>query len=546
MTRSFFKTFAAAVLLAALMFSGCTPAAKPTDANVSQSVENTAAITSFGTENSSADDAHGETTTAQSETSDGSGTTGQAEKTSESETTGADVSSTSAAFPRLTVNPAILTLPGAAARTTSVSAVGKTSAVNTSAATTKPVCTNKLNVIFTIDVEDKRGAEPNLIEGDLTSYGIAQNCGINYIMSTFEKYNARAVFFVNIYEASLYDEDYMPSLLRRIDSRGHEVGLHTHNPPDKSVAEYTKMISKMTQAEQEALFKYGRNYIYNAIGKYPVSYRSGAYHSNDTIFRALSNTGFLVDSSVYYGNANNLFNKYANLKNQTFEVDGLTEFPVIAVYNGKSWRKLDIDSLTWDELYDAFEMIRESGQYSTVQIMFHSFTFLDFTGTGGSPIVYEDDRLIYGENKDTKQKLNRLLSWMQSSEYYSIITFRDYLASDCHIPNYEDDNLIYLANKNLSFEKKHISVAFSGTSVTMTNSFGGDGNLSYAWDIVSESTGKYYAQSGYSHPTYTVDFGSAPNGNYFIKAYVKDSGDNRMSRQFYTVSVKGGKVVGVT
>ena len=58
---------------------------------------------------------------------------------------------------------------------------------------------DKLYVIFTVDVEDNRGNEPHLIEGDLREFEIQENCGVDYIMDTFEKYKYKAVFFVNIY-----------------------------------------------------------------------------------------------------------------------------------------------------------------------------------------------------------------------------------------------------------------------------------------------------------------------------------------------------------
>lgn len=407
---------------------------------------------------------------------------------------------------------------------------------------------NVLNVIFTVDVEDKRGHDAVLIEGDLSQYGISENCGVNFIMDTFAAHNASAVFFVNIYEKDRYDIDYMPALLRRIRDKGMEIGLHTHMDEEITDSElkriYTKQVSQMTQAEMEALFSYGRDYIFNATGEYPISYRSGAYQSNDSLFAALKQTGFLVDSSVYgEGYKNNHMQKYAAMKNQVFLAEGIMEFPVVTVFSGLLWKRLDIDTLSETQLKNAFEEIRTCGMYDAVQIMFHSFSFLDQEKKDRPVLVDKGNRKVYGEKTEGKAKLKAILDWMAASECYNITNFREYLNGPHKVPPYQEDNHIYLANRHLAFTNQNVEVSALGNRLHMENTFPNDSRLNFAWEIIN-SESKKYAQSGYSkNQSYEMLFGADVTDTFIIKALIKDDEGNRAYGIYWKVATKNGQVI---
>lgn len=390
-----------------------------------------------------------------------------------------------------------------------------------------------LDVIFTVDVENEIGNVPYRIEGDLSEFGIYENCGIDYIMDTFSAYDAKAVFFVNIYEHKRYNPGYMPSLLRRIDERGHEVALHAHRPPKGFLSFYTKDISDCSLEEQKQIFAYGRDYIFRATGKFPVSFRAGAYRGNDSIFEALHETGFRIDSSVYYMHKNNRFKEYANKKNQIFCAKGIIEFPIVVIWNGNSYKKLDAHFLPEDELICAFETMRKSNIYHAVQIMFHSFSFLENEGRGD----------VHGERKEIKTKFENLLQFLRSSEKYRILTFEEYLKEQPYVP---EDDVLYLANRDLAFRYFDIEILYDENVLTLVNHFKGDG-IQYAWEITPEKgkEGLKY-RSGYQpNNTWRIELSEQTDGEYVIWCYMNNSDGKRVCAGYYSVQVSHGKVLSV-
>lgn len=400
-----------------------------------------------------------------------------------------------------------------------------------------------LDVIFTVDVECQFGNIPYRIEGDLSEFGIKENCGINYIMDTFSAYDAKLVCFVNIYEHALYEPEYMPSLLRRIAQRGHEVALHAHKPPSRQLPFFAKDLFNCSLEEQKQIIAYGRDYIFQATGKYPVSYRAGGYSANDFIFEALHDTGFRIDSSVYYMHRNNHFKEYSNRKNQIFRANGIIEFPIVVVWNGHIWRKLDINSLTEDELISTFEIIRKSNIYNAVQCMFHSFSF-----TNADSVIKVKNfgkSFIYEERKSEKKKLENLLKFLRSSDKYRILTFEEYLKEDPYVP---EDDVIYLANRELTaFKYSDIEVLYDENVLTLVNHFKLDG-IQYAYyfrPVERQGQGPKYDSQYQSNNTYRIELNKDSNGIYYVKAYVNYKGGKGTSIIPYFVRISHGKVLSV-
>ena len=401
--------------------------------------------------------------------------------------------------------------------------------------------TDTLDVIFTVDVENGRGNVPYGIEGELSEFGIKENCGINYIIDTFSVYNAKAVFFVNVYEHALYDPEYMPSLLRRISQRGHEVALHAHTPPRLlNLPFWTKSIVDCSLEEQKQIFAYGKDYIFQATGKFPVSYRSGAYWANDSIFEALHDTGFKVDSSVYYMHPHNRFKEYANRKNQIFQANGIIEFPVVVIWNGHKWMKLDINWLTEDELICAFEMMRKSRDYHAVQCMFHSFSF--FNGSDVFKAINARKNFVCKEKKIEKKKLENLLKFLRSSDKYRILTFEEYLKEE-----YAEDDILYLANRELAVRYLAVEVLYDENVLTLVNHFKGD-EIQYAYyfrPVEGKGQGPKYDSEYQSNNTYRIELNKDSDGIYYVKAYVKHKDEQGVSVMPYNVKISHGKVLSV-
>lgn len=303
----------------------------------------------------------------------------------------------------------------------------------------------KLYVVITIDTEDKNGAVPHMIECD---FGQDGNCGVNYIMSQMEKRNMRGVFFTNIYEHLNYTgeyDGYIENLVKRISSRGHEVGLHHHHQGCKPPM-FTKPIYDYSREEQEKVIRYGMNFINKCIGKYPVSFRGGGYSCNDVTMDVLSRLGFKIDSSVYYSNTGTM-GKYCYFKtfNQVKKIYGLLEFPVINAFNDAGlMRKLDPNSMTSKEIIDVFSAMKERKDYFAANMMLHSFSFIDQIKNrtdGKSPYWISGNHHAFGVSKYLMNEFETILDYLENDEDIQVVTFEQYLSLNISVPSFWGDGV---------------------------------------------------------------------------------------------------------
>lgn len=419
--------------------------------------------------------------------------------------------------------------------------------------TEEVVSTEKpLYVICNFDVEDKRGNEPNLIEGDLSRFGIAENCGVDYIMDTFETYGGKATFFVNVYEYPCYDEDgeYMSSLLKRMSDRGFEVGLHTHSNSELGDGFYSKDLTNYSKEEQEKILKFGVDFIENATGIQPISHRGGAYEVNSDTLAALEKLGMRIDSSLYKERVGNeLAGLYEQEKysNQAFKIsEQLMEIPIVNVFNGKKWLKLDFKEMSYEELIDAVNAVQKSGDFNCVQIMAHSFTFIRQEGNEGEePLLTEGNRLIYGEDTKEKHKLESFLKYVSETNNMELVSFEEYLNMDLEIPELkENGSYIYLKNEPLAFRNSMIEIKRDASVVTMYNSFESSERIQYAWYVTDEGGEVVYATDYQENADAEFDF-IGKSGVFTLKAYVKDEADNKVSSNFATVKVDNGEILSI-
>lgn len=408
--------------------------------------------------------------------------------------------------------------------------------------------TKPLYIIFNFDTEDNRGSEPNLIEGDLTQFGIEENCGIDYIMDTFDAYGAKANFFVNVYEYANYDEDgeYMASLLKHISDRGFEIGLHTHY--NENLEFYNKELTEYSFEEQKNILKFGTDFIENATGKRTVVHRGGSYCANEDTIEALKELGVEIDSSFWYGSLHNEFPKIDSSEkysNQIFKLDeNLTEMPVISVFDGNNWRKLDIDSLSYENLIDTFEIMQKSEDFNCVQIMAHSFSFMDINSEKETePLIVDGSKKIYGEDTADKEKLEKLLNYISESENMEIITFEEYLNKNLDIPDLnENGSFIYLANEELAFRSNMIEFSQDGNLINMKNCFESSEAVQYAWNI-TDMSGNLISKTKYAEDaTMNYDF-SGKSGIFKVKSYVAHPDGRKVSIWCAKITVENGEII---
>lgn len=300
--------------------------------------------------------------------------------------------------------------------------------------------------------------DPLRISGDLTSWGIEENFGVNGIMDVFEEASARAVFFVNVYEAQSFSPEYkhyMEQLLKELHKRGHEIGLHRHSVDEGSFfPHYSTPLNRLPLEKQRETIRAGLDYIYKHTGERPVSFRAGAYRVNDSTFQALSSEGILVDSSLRYLEERNVVSHWKTIS-QACSIGDIIEFPVVPVIDGKGrFTKLDFSQLSLTDLISTLDELCDRSDFPYVQIMFHSFSFLDTNAAGRVPIVsYRNGRdVYYGGNKKKKKELGTLLKYLNDNPCYEVTTFRELLMRSIHISALDKDGIAFAATETAKKE----------------------------------------------------------------------------------------------
>lgn len=424
---------------------------------------------------------------------------------------------------------------------------------------------SKLKLVFTIDVE----VGYDLIECD---FGEAGNCGVNYLMDTFEEYGMRAVFFVDVYEHLIFvgeHENYMEGLVKRISQRGHEVGLHTH--ANRSLDFYNHDLFTYNYEQQSEIIQYGMDFIKENTGKYPISFRGGAYRVNDDTFKVLADKGFKYDSSYYYGIEGNRFEKYNSLNAVCKASDAaadLIEFPVIRTINSKgSISKLDLNSMTLEEMIYVLEEMKEREDFPAAQIMLHSFSLADQKGKPGeTPVFVRGSHNLYGVSEELQKRFTDLLEYVKNDSDIEVVTFEEYDKLNLDLPQNNIGDGIFACDSEkarnalqtfvfdpqynvdskrikLNFAPKDVSISQNGNEVTFKNNYEPD-LMEYAWYILDYDTQEPIDKIMYNQAGRTLVYTFHNDGRFRVKAYVrvKDDPKSILSKIIADVSVDNGNI----
>lgn len=143
---------------------------------------------------------------------------------------------------------------------------------------------------------------------------------LDKILDELDKRNVKATFFCT----GLMAEDF-PQVVKLIQSRGHEIGCHSH--------QHTWM-NKMSEAEAREDTHAAVTALEQCIGQKVLSYRAPAFsigESNKWMFEILAENGIITDASIYpaardFGG----FPGFGSKKPCVIEYNGirLKEFPI--------------------------------------------------------------------------------------------------------------------------------------------------------------------------------------------------------------------------
>jgi len=229
--------------------------------------------------------------------------------------------------------------------------------------------------------------------------GSSDRLGITKIMDILESFNARATFFLNVYEIAKHGEQVIRDAAELIHARGHDLELHTHPRPMYS---YYR-ISDAPLVDQIAIIEKGRRLIERWTGKIIIAHRAGAFGANLDTLSATESTGLLAECSLSYGSKVFIsLTKQLDAHNLVQRIGNIWEIPVtyyhqFSFFNWRSKRMLDIEGSSLAEIKKVTRWALRNN-IPTVCILLHSFSFT----RKGKP----NHRVI--------SRLSALLAWLRT------------------------------------------------------------------------------------------------------------------------------------
>ena len=235
-------------------------------------------------------------------------------------------------------------------------------------------------VLISIDTEGPAGTDPvlHMIYGKTVD---GKEHGIRYLMKLFSKRNIKGLFFVDIPEIVDHGEKKIERVMKNIDSRGHDVGVHVH--PDHMADPERRYLWQYTKDEQYEIIARCTDFYEKVLKKQPLSFRAGRYGADNNTLLVLDELGYKYDMSEFYAS------RYCKIdppvswnRIVTCGKNGLKEVPVT------TFRSLSTPVYSRNDQIDSGNMpfefkrnmkaIIEEGTVDVVSLFFHSFQFLEW------------------------------------------------------------------------------------------------------------------------------------------------------------------------
>ena len=242
--------------------------------------------------------------------------------------------------------------------------------------------------IITVDTEGHDGKDPinNLIWGKQKD---GENLGIDLIMDIAEEFGTKALFFVDFAEAWDYGKEKVAEVVKHIEDRGHNVGVHIH--PDHMADKKRLFLWEYSKKEQiEIITKCTELYV-ELLGHKPNSFRAGKYSANIDTLDVINGLGYKYDFSEFMGQ------KWCGI-NPPITADkpciykNLIEFPVTVFKSAdtpifKRYDKLDMEMVESQFFYVTSRYNDLNG--NVISLFLHSFSFLKWRKDPDNPVVWK-------------------------------------------------------------------------------------------------------------------------------------------------------------
>lgn len=242
--------------------------------------------------------------------------------------------------------------------------------------------------IITVDTEGHDGKDPinNLIWGKQKD---GENLGIDLIMDIAEEFGTKALFFVDFAEAWDYGKEKVAEVVKHIEDRGHNVGVHIH--PDHMADKKRLFLWEYSKKEQiEIITKCTELYV-ELLGHKPNSFRAGKYSANSDTLDIINELGYKYDFSEFMGQ------KWCGI-NPPITADkpciykNLIEFPVTVFKSAETpifrrYDKLDMEMVESQFSYVVMKYNELNG--NVISLFLHSFSFLKWRKDPDNPVIWK-------------------------------------------------------------------------------------------------------------------------------------------------------------
>jgi hypothetical protein len=296
----------------------------------------------------------------------------------------------------------------------------------------------KKHFLITVDTEGD-----NLWSWELGQHITTENAHyIARFQSLCEQYGFVPVYLTN-YEMAM-DEEYCRYIGKKAAENKCEIGMHLHawnSPPDFELENRFFGCPYITEYPEEVIYdkhRYLKNLIMDRLSVEPVTYRSGRWATNDTLFQVINQLGFAVDCSITPGIAHrnpgstvahgniyrNVINKPSRLCENLIEIPMTTR--LIKSCHGKTLKNRAHHILIGEELWlrpanqNLDEMLRlkrtaERENMEYLEFMIHSSELMP----GGSPYTKTEESV-----EAYYQRMEQFFASV--ADQYQGITMKDY------------------------------------------------------------------------------------------------------------------------
>jgi len=276
---------------------------------------------------------------------------------------------------------------------------------------------NSIWAILTVDLENMNTP---LAEGKYNQNLFSTEV-VKPLIQILDQYGIKAVFFASVFEYCRWDKKTIGEVLQYIDSKNHDIQLHTH--PFWCYGRHHMW--QYSLDDQIQILKHGRELFKEFLNRYPIAHRAGAYGLNNDTIEALRQNSIFIDSSMFHRHLNC---KQTWSRNRVIKHNDIIEIPVTGFYRDyyfdlkfiraryrRKFIKTDFDWCSVGELLDFIEYAKQNNT-RVINLFMHSYS------------VLKPDRSYrhFLSNDLFKKKLNRFLERCCRDKALRFITLQEF------------------------------------------------------------------------------------------------------------------------